>query len=353
MFALPPTRVLFGAAYYHEYQPYDRLKDDLDLMAEARFTVIRVGESVWSTWEPENGRFDLDWLQPVLDGAHERGISVILGTPTYAVPPWLARQYPEIAGEYRTGERHRLGRPPGGRLHPPGVPASTPSGSSARSSAGTPTTPPSSASRSTTNRACTSSTTTASSSASPTNCANGTATSRPSTASGACVYWSHRLSTWADLWTPGRQRPAAVRPGLAALPGRGSPPSSSPGRPSIVREYARPDQFVTTCISYDRQGVEDDTPHRRELDVTAGNPYYAMQDALALPDRNRRRAGLDDQRHLGAVPQRRPHVLLPPGAVPGHGDQRAGHRRALGQPAPPTTASGARPPGRWSPAAPR
>ena len=100
-----PARVLFGAAYYHEYQPYERLKDDLDLMAEARFTVIRVGESVWSTWEPENGRFDLDWLQPVLDGAHERGISVILGTPTYAVPPWLARQYPEIAGERATGER--------------------------------------------------------------------------------------------------------------------------------------------------------------------------------------------------------------------------------------------------------
>ncbi len=108
-----PDRVLFGAAYYHEYTPdYDpelrpdeRLKTDLDLMAEANFTVIRVGESVWSTWEPENGRFDLDWLQPVLDGAHERGISVIIGTPTYAVPPWLARQYPEITGEFATGER--------------------------------------------------------------------------------------------------------------------------------------------------------------------------------------------------------------------------------------------------------
>ncbi|WP_206642188.1 beta-galactosidase [Nonomuraea polychroma] len=34
-----------------------------------------------------------------LDGAHERDISVILGTPAYAVPPWPARQYPEITGE--------------------------------------------------------------------------------------------------------------------------------------------------------------------------------------------------------------------------------------------------------------
>ena len=89
-----PPRVLFGAAYYGEYQPYDRLATDLELMAEAGFSVIRVGESVWSTWEPEDGVFVLEWLEPVLDGAHERGISVIIGTPTYAVPPWLRRKYP-------------------------------------------------------------------------------------------------------------------------------------------------------------------------------------------------------------------------------------------------------------------
>ncbi len=98
-----PDRVLFGAAYYHEYQPAPRLETDLDLMVAANFSVIRVGESVWATWEPEDGVFDLEWLSPVLDGAHTRGISVILGTPTYAAPPWLARKYPEIAADTKTG----------------------------------------------------------------------------------------------------------------------------------------------------------------------------------------------------------------------------------------------------------
>jgi beta-galactosidase len=70
MITPPPfSGVLFGAAYYAEYQPTGTLDRDLDLMQEAGFTVIRVGESVWSTWEPRNGVFDLDWLQPVLDGA--------------------------------------------------------------------------------------------------------------------------------------------------------------------------------------------------------------------------------------------------------------------------------------------
>jgi beta-galactosidase len=53
-------RVLFGAAYYHEYEPYDRLDVDLDLMQEAHFSVIRVGESVWSTWEPPRRARDGD-----------------------------------------------------------------------------------------------------------------------------------------------------------------------------------------------------------------------------------------------------------------------------------------------------
>src|SRR5215218_10718635 len=106
----PRDRVLFGAAYYHEYQPAPRLDVDLDLMAQAFFSVIRVGESVWTTWEPEEGRFDLDWLEPVLDGAHRRGIGAILGTPTYAAPPWLARRYPEIAGSRPPGSECRGAR---------------------------------------------------------------------------------------------------------------------------------------------------------------------------------------------------------------------------------------------------
>jgi hypothetical protein len=72
---VPPARVLFGAAYYHEYQPYERLKTGLDRLADAHFAVIRVGESAW---EPENGRFNLDWLQPVLNGAHERDLAQAL-----------------------------------------------------------------------------------------------------------------------------------------------------------------------------------------------------------------------------------------------------------------------------------
>jgi beta-galactosidase GanA len=82
--------LLFGAAYYHEYQPYERLKADLELMAAANFTAIRVGESTWASYEPVPGRISFSALRRVVDAAWAAGIKVIVGTPSYAVPPWMA-----------------------------------------------------------------------------------------------------------------------------------------------------------------------------------------------------------------------------------------------------------------------
>jgi beta-galactosidase len=278
-----PARVLFGAAYYHEYQPYERLKTDLDLMADANFTVIRVGESVWSTWEPDNGRFDLEWLAPVLDGAHQRGISVILGTPTYAVPPWLARLYPEIAGERATGQRIPWGARqevdfthPAFRFHAERV---------IRRIVGRYAQHPAVIGYQVDNE--------------PGNelLHNHGVFQRfvhhlratygdveTLNREWGLVYWSHRLSTWADLWTP--EGNAQPQYDIAWREFQARQTTEFIGwQADIVREYARPDQFVTTCISYGRPAVDDDRLTDR-LDVTAGNPYYAMQDGLALPDRD-------------------------------------------------------------------
>ena len=45
----PPDNILYGAAYYHEYMPYERLDEDIRLMKEAGISVVRVGESTWTS----------------------------------------------------------------------------------------------------------------------------------------------------------------------------------------------------------------------------------------------------------------------------------------------------------------
>jgi len=275
-----PAPILFGAAYYPEYHGFDRVDEDIRLMKAAGFTVIRVGESTWATWEPEDGVFDLDWLRPTLDAAQAAGIGVILGTPTYAVPPWLARKYPEIAAERRTGQRigwgarqemdythaafrfhaERVIRQVVGhyRDHPAviGYQVDNEPGlelfhnhavfqsfrDDLRRRYGT--------------------------------------VERLNEAWGL-VYWSHRLCDWSDLWTPDNnsvpQYDLAWRGFQARLT-----TEFIEWQAAIVRQLARPDQAVTTCLAYSRPGV-DDAALTRSLDVAAGNLYFGMQDALALP----------------------------------------------------------------------
>ncbi len=275
-----PRPVHFGAAYYAEYQLTDRLDADLDLMREAGFSVIRVGESVWSTWEPRDGVFALDWLQPVLDGARERDIDVILGTPTYAVPPWFRRKYPETTAQRRTGEpipyghrqdvdyshpafRHhaeriirrivhryvdhpavigyQLDNEPGGEvLHNPALFAGFVERLRERYGD----------------------------------------VERLNHEWGL-TYWSHRLSEWADLWTPdGNTTPAydlAWRRYQAEITS-----DFIHWQAGIVREIARPEQFVTTCLQLGRPS-QDFVHLTAGLDVATSNIYYRMQDAFALP----------------------------------------------------------------------
>ena len=88
--------VLYGVAYYPEYMPYDRLDTDVQLMQEAGISVVRIGESSWGLWEPQEGHFEFAWMDRVVEKLHAAGIKIILGTPTYSIPAWLYKEHPEI-----------------------------------------------------------------------------------------------------------------------------------------------------------------------------------------------------------------------------------------------------------------
>lgn len=89
-------KLLFGVAYYDEYMPYERLDKDIKMMKETGINVVRIAESTWSTMEPQEGVFDFSHIDRVLNAMHKAGISVIIGTPTYAVPAWLVKKHPDV-----------------------------------------------------------------------------------------------------------------------------------------------------------------------------------------------------------------------------------------------------------------
>ncbi|WP_228479356.1 beta-galactosidase [Microbacterium atlanticum] len=285
-----------GTAYYNEYLPDPgRLETDLRLMTDAGVSCIRVGESVWSSWEPRDGEFDLEWMAPVLEAAHRHGVGVILGTPTYAVPPWLSRAHPELAvvrgdgSPVAWGQRQEVDYTSGlfrryaerviravvGRhgRHPAviGVQLDNEAGLHLIHNAEV-------VQRfrewvadrygdvETLNR------------------------------EWGLTYWSHRIAAWDELWAPsGNTTPAydlAWRRFQAELTA-----DFIGWQAGIVRELVDDATFLTTCIAYNRPAM-DDVAVGALLDIASGNAYYLPQDAL---DHDREGAG--GQWYADDVPQ--------------------------------------------------
>lgn len=103
-------RILYGAAYYDEYMPYDRLEQDVAMMKKAGLNTVRIAESTWSTCEPQEGVFDFSHVERVMDAMEAAGIGVIIGTPTYAIPTWMVKSHPEVMADTAQGRNRYGGR---------------------------------------------------------------------------------------------------------------------------------------------------------------------------------------------------------------------------------------------------
>ena len=66
--------ILYGVAYYQEYMPYERLEKDVQMMQDAGIYVVRLGESTWSLFEPEEGGFEFAWMDRIIDRMYKAGI---------------------------------------------------------------------------------------------------------------------------------------------------------------------------------------------------------------------------------------------------------------------------------------
>ncbi len=102
---------LFGGDYNPD-QWLDRpdvLEADLTLMKNAGISVVSLGIFAWSTLEPEEGKFEFDWMDRIIDNLHGAGVKVFLATPSGARPAWMAERYPEVLRVGPSGGRNLFG----------------------------------------------------------------------------------------------------------------------------------------------------------------------------------------------------------------------------------------------------
>ena len=70
--------IFLGATYYAEQFSPDQWTDDITLMQKAGLTAVRLGDTAWSAFQPDEDIFTLDWMAGLLDRFEEAGIAVIM-----------------------------------------------------------------------------------------------------------------------------------------------------------------------------------------------------------------------------------------------------------------------------------
>lgn len=96
---VPP--LMYGAAWYPEQWSEATWETDLARMQTAGLNMVRIGEFAWSSLEPAEGDYQLDWMERAVAAAARHGMVTIIGTPTDTPPAWLTTKYPEVL---RVGE---------------------------------------------------------------------------------------------------------------------------------------------------------------------------------------------------------------------------------------------------------
>ncbi|MDE7298073.1 MAG: beta-galactosidase [Lachnospiraceae bacterium] len=101
--------MIIGVDYYPEHWDRALWRSDADLMQKTGVRVVRMAEFTWCRLEPRENEYDFEWLDEAVGIFAERGIRVVLGTPTNCPPRWFCEKYPDALPVGRDGRRNPIG----------------------------------------------------------------------------------------------------------------------------------------------------------------------------------------------------------------------------------------------------
>lgn len=107
-----PKEELFalGSYYYPEQWNALQWERDLKKMSEMGIQFTHFAEFAWGSLEPEEGKYDFEWLDQAVALAGKYGLKVILCTPSPTPPVWLSKNYPDILTQRDNGVKIQHGR---------------------------------------------------------------------------------------------------------------------------------------------------------------------------------------------------------------------------------------------------
>ena len=98
-----------GVYYYPEHWPREQWERDFANMEKMGFEFVHMAEFAWAFMEPEEGKFDFEWLDTAVRLAARHNLRVILCTPTPTPPAWMYEKYPNAYLVGQDGRRREHG----------------------------------------------------------------------------------------------------------------------------------------------------------------------------------------------------------------------------------------------------
>ncbi len=93
----PPAEMMsIGVYYYPEAWPESQWARDIANIKKLGLEFVHMGEFAWAFMEPEEGRYDFQWLEKNVRLSAAQGLKVVLCTPSPTPPVWMVRQHPEV-----------------------------------------------------------------------------------------------------------------------------------------------------------------------------------------------------------------------------------------------------------------
>ena len=104
-------KLLHGADYNPEQWLHDPeiLARDIEYMKTSGSNIMSIGMFSWAKLEPQEGVFDFEWMDSVINNLYNNGINIFLSTPSGARPNWLAEKYPEVLRVGANRQRNLFG----------------------------------------------------------------------------------------------------------------------------------------------------------------------------------------------------------------------------------------------------
>lgn len=101
-----------GIYYYPEHWNESQWERDIKKISSMGFEFVHLAEFAWFKMEPQEGKFEFDWLDKVVSLCAKYNLKVLMCTPSAATPAWMRTNYPEtfvMDGHYIRSEHGTRG----------------------------------------------------------------------------------------------------------------------------------------------------------------------------------------------------------------------------------------------------